>query len=317
MFSIIKFFIKKTFIAYYIEDDIFYTQKIIIKNDKIIEKYEEQFENEEEFLKFIKTSLLENTQTYISTLITTYNQGCLDSCSHKRYKEFGINIENIKILCIDNKFSIFIGLFELQEFKKEVNKYSVDLIYSPYLIIENNKEETKNTLYALITKNNIILSIYKNKFPLYSAIYEFKKEETETNLNDNETNTNLFDDEIPIDDVEEIDDLDDLDSLDENIEEGLDNLEDLENIDELEKNNKDFVNIKEESEIINFIKNSIKDYYENYSDDFLENIYLLKTYELETNFLKELEDELFVNIKTKEVKILDNINLLARKDIDV
>ena len=314
MFSIIKFFIKKTFISYYIEDDIFYTQKIIVKNDKIIEKYEDKFKNEEEFLKFIKISLIENTQTYISTLIMTYNQGCLDSCSHKRYKEFGINIENIKILCINNKFSIFIGLFELQEFKKNVEKYKVDLIYSPYLIIENNKEITKNTLYALITKKNIILSIYKDEYPLYSSIYEFKKEDAETNLNDDETNTNLFDDEIPIDDVEEIDDLDDLDSLDENIEEGLDDLEDE---DELDKNEKDFINIKEETEIINFIKNSIKDYYENYSDDFLENIYLLKTYELETNFLKELEDELFVNVKTKKVNILDNINLLARKDIDV
>jgi hypothetical protein len=312
MFSVIKSFIKTTFIAYYKEDKYFYVQKIIVKRDKIIEKDNRTFENEKEFLDFINISLIENTQTYIATIIMNYNQGCIDSCSHTRYKEFGINIENVKILCIKNQFSIFIGLLELQEFKKKTQKYSVDLIYSPYLIIENNKEETKNTLYALITKENIVLSIYKEKFPLYSSIYEFKKEETE---NQNEIDNSMFDDDIPIDDVEEIEDLDDLEDLEEDINENI-NEEEIEDLDNNRDNN-NFQNIKEETEIIHFIKDSIKDYYENYSDDFIENIYVLKANELDTKFLKELEDELLVSIKIKQINILDNINLLAREDINV
>jgi hypothetical protein len=318
MFSITNLFIKKTLIAFYQEENIFYTQKITIKNNKIIQKEEQSFEDEDEFLQFIKSSLIENTQTYISTIITTYNQGCMDSCSHTRYKELNINIENIKILCINNKFSVFIGLFELQEFKKEMSKYSVDLIYSPYLIIEKNKKETKNTLYALITKKNVILSIYKKEIPLYSAIYEFK-EENETEEAQIENSEDLFNDDIPIDDIEEIYDLDDLNELDDDIEENnLDDLEDnIENDNEEEENTQTINNIKEETEIINFIKNSIKDYYENYSDDFLENIYLLKGYEFDTKFLKDIEDELFLEIKTEDINILNNINLLARKDLDV
>jgi len=317
MFSITNLFIKKTLIAFYQENSVFYAQKIDIKNNKIIEKKEQSFENEEEFLEFIKSSLIENTQTYISTLITTYNQGCMDSCSHGRYKELNINIENIKILCINNKFSVFTGIFELQEFKKEMSKYSVDLIYSPYLVIEKSKKETKNTLYALVTKENIILTIYKQNIPLYSAIYEFK-EENETEEAQIENSEDLFNDDIPIDDIEEIDDLDDLNELDDDIEE-IDDLEnEIENDnEEKEMHNNDITNIKEETEIINFIKNSIKDYYENYSDDFLENIYLLKGYEFDTKFLKEIEDELFLEIKTENINILDNINLLAREDLDV
>jgi hypothetical protein len=319
MFSFIRVFLKSlikyTFIAYYQENEIFYVQKIIIKNKKIIEKENKTFEKEEEFLDFIKLSLIENTQTYISTIITNYNQGCLDSCSHSKYKEFGINIENIKILCIKNKFSIFIGLLELQEFKKTNEKYNIDLIYSPYLIIENNKEKTKNTLYSLITRNNIILTIYKEEFPLYSAIYEFKKEDNENKDKENEINNNIFDDDISIDDVEEIEDLDDLENLDENLDTNIE-----EDLNDLEDNNENFdniKNIKEETEIINFIKNSIKDYYENYSDDFIENITILKNYEFNTKFLKELEDELLVTIKIKNIDILDDINVLARKELNV
>ena len=122
MFSIVKRFIKTTFISFYKEKELFYTQKLIIKNNKVINKIEENFENEDDFIKFIKLALIENTQTYISTIIKTYNQGCIDSCSHSRYKELNINIDNIKILCIKNKFSIFIGLFELQEFNIHTNK---------------------------------------------------------------------------------------------------------------------------------------------------------------------------------------------------
>jgi hypothetical protein len=320
MFSVIKSFIKTTFIAYYKEDKYFYVQKIIVKRDKIIEKDNRTFENEKEFLDFINISLMENTQTYIATIIMNYNQGCIDSCSHTRYKEFEINIENVKILCIKNQFSIFIGLLEFQEFKKKTQKYSVDLIYSPYLIIENNKEETKNTLYALITKENIVLSIYKEKFPLYSSIYEFKKEETKNREEYQEDNNSIFEEEIPIDDVEEIDDIEEIENLDdlENLDKDLDeNIEENLNNNEENIGNESFTNIKEETEIINFIKNSIKDYYENYSDDFIENIYILKTYELDTKFLKDIEDELLVTVKVKEIDILDNINLLARKDIDV
>jgi len=316
MFSIIKLFIKKTFISFYREQNKFYTQKIVIKKDKILEKSETIFEKEEEFINFIKTSLLENTQTYISTIIMNYNQGCLDSCSHTEYEKFGINIENIKILCIDNRFSIFIGILEFNEFKKEMNKYKVDLIYSPYLIIDLNKSNKKNSLYILITKENIILSIYKTiDKPIYGSIYEFKDDNESQNQTSDDINTDIFNDDIEIDDVDEIEDLetlDDLDEIDEEIEENLKNEE--KSLEETESN---IYQLKEENEIINFIKDSIKDYYENYSNDFIENIYLFKNYDFDTSFIQELKDELFIDIEIKNIKILEELNNLAKKDINV
>ena len=306
MFSIIEFIIKRVFISFVIEDNKFHTKKIVIKNSKIIQEEENIF-TEEDFLKYIKLALLENTQTYISTIIYTYNQGCLNSCSHKKYQELGIKLDNIKILCVENKFSIFIGVLELQDFKKNMQKYNVDLIYSPYLIIHQNKEIDKNSLYLLITKENLILLIYdNNQLPNYSSIYEIKSEE----------HKELEEDEdLDIDEIEEIDTLDDIEDIDdiENEIETIDDIEDIENIDHKEN----ISNLKEEIETLNFIRNSIKDYYENYSNNFLEHIYILKGFDFDTKFLKDLENELFLEIKIKDVSILDTLNELARKDINV
>jgi hypothetical protein len=52
MFSITNLFIKKTLIAFYQEENIFYTQKITIKNNKIIQKEEQSFEDEDEMQRF-------------------------------------------------------------------------------------------------------------------------------------------------------------------------------------------------------------------------------------------------------------------------
>jgi len=158
------------------------------------------------------------------------------------------------------------------------------------------------------------LCLWKNK-PIYGSIYEFKDDNESQNQTSDDINTDIFNDDIEIDDVDEIEDLetlDDLDEIDEEIEENLKNEE--KSLEETESN---IYQLKEENEIINFIKDSIKDYYENYSNDFIENIYLFKNYDFDTSFIQELKDELFIDIEIKNIKILEELNNLAKKDINV
>ena len=319
MHRLIKIFLKHTLIAFYKEKDTFLVQKIIIKNKNIISEEEFQF-NEEEFLNFIQSCFIENTQTYISTIIDTFNQGCVDSCSHSRYKEIGINIENIKILCLKD-YSIFIGLYELNEFKKEIKKYQVDFVFSPYLIIDMNNKNTANTLYLLITKTFIAVVIYqKPNIPLYSNIFQLKIETNNDSSLDEDTINDDIDDNIDddIELIEDIEDLDDLDDLNENIDEDIDDFNDIDNINDSSNNmQEDMSEIKNELETLEFLKNSIKDYYESYSDEFLSDIHILYNEDISDKFIKNIKEETLLEVDTKKINILSYINELAKKETDV
>jgi len=312
-------FFKETFIAFYKENDNFLVQKKVVKNEKVIEEINNSL-NEEELIEFINKAFIENTQTYISTIIDSFNQGIVDSCSHTKYKELGINIDNIKILCLDN-YSIFIGLYELNNYKKELNKFKTDFIFSPYLIIDLHKKDKNNSLYMLLTNNFIIITIYSKKTPVYSNIHQFKVEDIIQN--EDENNDTQFEEESIDNDIDIIDDIDDIDDI-ESLDDSLDDIDEIDDIDDVDIPNIDQKEVQEEilttkteMEIIEFLKSSIKDYYENYNSDFLENIYLLYTDKLDDKFSQNIENEIFMEINTEKIDILSDINNLALKELSV
>ncbi len=316
----IKSFFKQNFISFYIKDNKFHTQKQTIKRGKVLAKEEFEFE-EEEFLNFIKSSFIDTTLTYISTIIDSFNQGCVDSCSHHRYKELGINIDNIKILCLKD-YSIFIGLYELKEFQKQNEKYQIDFVFSPYLLIDLNKKTTHNTLYLMIQDSFAVILIYQNKKPIYSNIYQFKLEDIEETTTTNDNDVESIDDISDIDDIDDIDSLDDIESLDD-----IDSLdedttldeEEIEEIDdEVEPENleNEILNTKNEIEVLEFFEESIKDYYKNYSSDFLEEIYIFSE-NVSQKLLNDIKEETFLDVKQEKIDILSSINSLAIKEVNV
>ena len=318
MFKLIQYFIKETLIAFYKTKDKYIVQKKEVKNNKILSSENFEFK-EKEFIKFINSCFIENTQTYISTIIDTFNQGIVDSCSHSKYKELGINLDNIKILCLKD-YSIFIGLYEINQFQKKMKKFKIDYIFSPYLLIDLNKKDTNNSLYILLTDSFIIILIYEDaKKPKYSNIYHFKLEDNiDKTTSDEENDIDTFDDiDNLVDDIEEIDDIDD---LNEDIDD-VDSLDDIENMqtDQNDDSNiqEEISDVKNEIESLDFIKNSIKDYYENYSDNFLEYGYIFYEDEMSNKFITHIENETFLEIKKEKIDILSIINDLALKEINV
>ena len=318
MFKLIQYFIKETLIAFYKTKDKYIVQKREVKNNKILSSENFEFE-EEEFINFINSCFIENTQTYVSTIIDTFNQGIVDSCSHSKYKELGINLDNIKILCLKD-YSIFIGLYEINQFQKKMKKFKIDYIFSPYLLIDLNKKDTNNSLYILLTDSFIIILIYEDaKKPKYSNIYHFKLEDNiDKTTSDEENDIDTFDD---IDDlVDDIEEIDDIENLDEDIDD-VDSLDDIENMqtDQNDDSNiqEEISDVKNEIESLDFIKNSIKDYYENYSDNFLEYGYIFYEDEMSNKFITHIENETFLEIKKEKIDILSIINDLALKEINV
>ena len=204
----LKKFLKSQFISFYYDENYKLSYEIY-KNNKIIEENRFEFNEKKELLKKIKELSSEIPQTYTSTIIQSINQGVISTCQKNKFKDFGIEIENIKYICINNKYALYTSLFDLIELKK----IDLDFIYSVFALIDFKATKKTNTLYILITKEKFYILIYHQNIPVYSDIYEKAEEliENEENLEDLE-NENV---------VEEIDDeiVDDLDKLDEEISE--------------------------------------------------------------------------------------------------
>jgi hypothetical protein len=291
-------------ISYYKKDEKYFVLKNRLNNNELINKEINEF-SKSEFKEYINLSFLDNSFTYVSTFIDSANQGIVDSCSHSHYKDLGIDIDSIKILCINNSFSIFIGLYDFNNLKKENEIFKYDYIYSPYAIISNNGIEN-NKAYILTFEEYIILMIVEEK-PIYGNIYYFK-ENAEVVDSDSQIDLDSIDDIGILDDIEDLSD-----SLEDSIEDAADLIEE-DNDDNLEES---VDSLKNEVETVEFLKTSFKDYYDNYSDHFLEEVVILNNYKISDTLDSTIEKEFFLNVKTKEFDILNAMNLLAKEDINV
>ncbi len=289
-------FIKKQFISFYYDEN----YKLLIehvKNKKIIDSYEKEFEKKEDIEKFIKEKINETPQTYVSSVLLTMNQGVMDNCSKQKYLEKNIDYDNIKILCINNSYSFYASVYDISKFLKEY-KFPIDFLYSIFAVIDSLATERKNRFYVLVLHNYIAILGYENYKPLFSDFLILNEK-----------------DETEIEEIEEIDDLeifDDIEDINENIDEVSNDIEDIdENLEE--KLNTLTTDI--EVNILNHLKESLKDYYDNYSSDFIEKIIILDTVGIDISVTTLIEDEILIPTEIQQINLLKSINRLSIESV--
>ncbi len=287
-------FIKKAFISFY-EDDSKYKILIeIIKNDKLIESQIKELNDKKELKELIKEIKEDYPQHYISTFLQTINQGVVPSCNKQEYLKREIEIENINYICIKNRYSFFVSMYDLVKLKKEYN-FNIDFIFSIFAPIDIYAKKKDNYMYVLILNNQITIIAYKENIPIYADISFIEK--------------NKISQEEP-EDVELLEDIDIEEEISEDIEEEAENME-------LEESKNDLEKTETEFQIIETLKKSIKEYYEHYSDDFLEKIILLDTIEMGDTIKKLIEDELLMDNEIVKFDLLKTLNSLAKGEINV
>jgi hypothetical protein len=282
----LKRFIKKQYISFYFDEN-YKMLNEIYKNNKLLEENRFEFENKKDLINKIKELSQDIAQTYCSSVIQTINQGVVPTCEKKEFSKFGIETENIKYICINNKFAIYASIFDLMELKR----FNLDFIYSVFSLIDYKAAKKTNTLYIIVTKEKFYVLIYHKNIPIYSDIYE-KIEEL---FEENNENT---DDEI----IEEIDD-------DDGMVEDLDKIEDIPEAEEKE------IKTGIEMDVVNFIKSSLEEYYNNYSEDFIENIVIFDSGILNEDITQIINDMLLIETKKENFDILKTINEISRKNV--
>ena len=280
-------FIKKAYISFY-KNKKYHLFCEIKKNKKIIEILKKDFDEKKYLEKEILNIQDDYAQYYISTIIDTINQGIIPTCEKKEMKNYGIDVENINYICIKN-YSIYASLYDIVTIKKNY-KFNIDFLYSLFAPIDFFAKKRNNYLYVLILNEKIALVAYKNNKPLYCDIEVFKEEDEEY--------------------IEPIDELEiENDDLSEEISESIE--EEAKNINleepEIEKSNIEF-------NIIEKIKNFIKEYYENYSDEFIEKIIFLDTVDVGDSLKKIVNDELLLESEIIKFDLLKILNQISERE---
>ena len=289
-------FIKKYFVSFYKDEKYFFLLEVK-KNKKTLKSEKKEFDKKEEFEKEVKEILEDYTPVYISTILTSINQGAVPSCLKSEYKKRNIDIENTKFICIKN-YSFYTSIYEIASIKKKYS-FEIDFLYSIFAPIDYFAKKRDNYFYVLILKERIAILGYKNEVPIFSEVIELKhsvEDETEDEIEPIEDDVDMLDD-IDIE-IEEED-------LSENIEEEAENLD----IEESPESKLELSST--EKDIIDHLQNSIKEYYQDYSDDFLEKIVFLDTIEIGDNIKKLTEDELFIESEIVKFDLLSTINKLS------
>ena len=295
-----KFFYKPNFISFYEENSIYKLLNERYKNDKIIFSENKIFNSKEELIKYIDSIIKSNPQTYISTILKSINQGVVPSCKKSFFKEVELDINNLKYICINSKYSFYTSLYELLETQK---KFSfLDFLYSPFSIIDYKTTLRDNSLYILVMKDSLFFIIYKDSIPIFGEIEEINEKAHENENEDEE-------------EIEEIDDLDLLDEMDEDIDE-IESIEDFDSIEEASHPTKSssIENLNIENKIFNKLQSILKEYYE-HNTDFIEKIIIYDSISIDENIKSLIEDELFIDTEIQNINLLKTINEISRKNV--
>ena len=291
-----KLFYKPNFISFYEEENIYKLLNERYKNNKVIFSENKEFDNKEALIKYINSIIKSNPQTYISTMLKTLNQGVIPSCKKALFKDIGLDIDNIKYVCINDKYSFYTSLYELLEVQKEFS--FLDFLYSPFSIIDYKVELRNNLLYILVIKDFLFFLIYRDSIPVFGEIEEVNEKDEE---NESE------------EEIEEIVDLDLLEEIDEDIDE-METVEDSD-IDTSQPTKSDSIeNLSIENKIISKLQEILKEYYEN-SPDFIEKIIIYDSVTIDKNIKSLIEDELFIDTTIGQIKLLKIINEISKKNV--
>jgi len=180
---------------------------------------------------------------HVGTLFKGSNQGALPACKKSEYEQFGVKLEDIIIIPVEDKWSFYAYGSDMVSTKSRYDKSGgIDYIFSPFFLLHNiyNGTFIDNTkLYLLIQKSSITISIYREGMLLYSSFFIL---ETPTELidhgsegsEDDENGDNIEDliDESEEESKETAQKKDKSESLDDEGEESTQNLDELVSLDE-------------------------------------------------------------------------------------
>ncbi|MBV5277863.1 MAG: hypothetical protein J0647_02280 [Campylobacteraceae bacterium] len=318
----------------------------VVKNGEVVKTFNKVFtiefsseildKNVENYL----ISLQEEYQfVYIAFLLNSMGQGAISGFSKEFFTKNSVDIQNVTHVTISNLWSTYASFIEIKWAKNLFSEVGLDLIYSPFILLNDfvisQKLKNKPTLYILNSQDFFILAVFDNKklhfgaffktqsdtsFSHSSEVNDWESEQKEENIATlgelSEMGQEEDNDEMS--ELSELGDIDDLQSVDSFSDfddtktigrfKGLDEVRDEDT--NLELYGRDLL-------VYKYLKSSLEEYYHNpiYLSEFIEEIIIFDGYEVSSELIHQLEDELMMDVEIHKVDLVDRMCDIAIKEV--
>lgn len=301
--------------------------------DKTIEDYLMNLQDEYQFV-------------YIAFLLNSLGQGAISGTGNATFTKHNVDIQNIHNVTLHNQWSAYASYIEIKWAKNLFSEVGLDFIYSPFIILNDfvvsQKLKNRPTCYILNCQDFFILAIFEEKQLHFGAFFKTQTDTAFTHSDDvndweNEQEeegilrseelpevTNTDDDEhegieelselTELGELEDIDDLRSTDSFSDIDDKGMNSFRGMEGLKEedisLELYGRDLL-------VYKYLRTALEEYYHNplYKSEFIDEIIIFDSYEISSDLIHQLEDELMMDVEIHKVDVSDRMCDIAIKEV--
>ncbi len=315
----------------------------VVKNGVIKDKFLENFEISDndtispKMHKYLDKLQIDYNFAYITLFLDSMGQGAISGITAIDFEKNSVDMKSVTHIPVDKNWSIYASFIDINWVKKLFKKSGLDFIYSPFMVqnflIKNQKLKKEQTLYILNHEDSVTISVFENGNLLFGAYFQTT---TDDNLSDGEEDWENASEEEGLDDlieldnmgddgiggIEELSDLSELDDLDEDqestdFEELKSQKEDLGHFsDGVDSNDSDLELFGRDVLIYKFLTSSIKEFYKNslYKSSFIDTIVIHDGYEISSELVDMIENDLFMDIEMNKVDISEIVCNMSIKE---
>lgn len=307
----------------------------VIKNGILIKKLSENFDIKEsdtipiKMQEYLDDLVLEYNFSYLALFLDSMGQGAIAGTTAVDFEKNSVDMKSVIHFDINKKWSIYASFIDINWAKKLFSSSGLDFIYSPFMIqyslIKSEKQKEEPTLYILNHQDSVTITIFSKDDLLFGAYFKTTTDsslsssegEDWENVNEEDEIENISElDEISedMDSMGELDNLDDFDSL-ENSSFEEQNIENFDGDDIIHDSNLELFG--RDLLVYKYLKTSLKEFYKNplYKSAFIDTIVIYDGYEVSSEFIGMIEDELFMDIEISKIDINETMCNMARKEV--
>ncbi len=316
----------------------------VIKNGVLKEKFSKTFDVKEsdklpdKMQKYLAEIQAEYNFAYLALFLDSMGQGAINGTTATDFEKNSVEIKSVTHFDIQKKWSVYASFIDINWIKKLFVNIGIDFIYSPFMVqyslIKKQKLKIQPVLYMLNHQDSVTISVFENGNLLFGAYF---KTTTDDNLSSGEDEDwENAEEEVGIENIAALDNMEDDIGV-------IDELEDLGELDDLisDEESSGFEDIKSEGQdlghfegedavedsdlelfgrdvlIYKYLKSSLNEFYKNplYKSSFIDTVVIYDGYEVSSELIGMIEEELLMDIEMNKIDISDAICTMARSEV--
>jgi hypothetical protein len=315
----------------------------VMKNGVLKDKFSKNFEIKDsesiplKMQEYLDSLQLEYNFAYLALLLESMGQGAIHGITAIDFEKNSVDMKSVTHIDIDKKWSIYASFIDINWAKKLFNKTGIDFIYSPFIVqyslLKKEKLKDKPVLYILNQEDSVTITVFESGDLLFGAYFKTTTDDNISSEDDEDWENveeeegienvleldNIGEDEISgTDDLEDLNELDDLTSSDEvasfedvSLQENVGHFDSEEEVEssDLELYGRDIL-------IYKYLTSSLKEFYSNplYSSSFIDTVVIYDGYEVSSELIGMIEDELLMDIEMNKINISEIVCNIAREE---